>query len=589
MAPKPADNFPVSLPRTLRSQVQANSAPTLPRPPVTPTPSRRTPAQVQKDKEDEKVKKREEARSKQLAIVKAAENENRLLENQRANDETADHPVDSSTPVRKVTRPRPQQDASTSVDAMDIDNLAADDSEDPSEYEDNIMLSDDDEDLIPERRRKKGEARQVMEELKQYTAVESSGTSNKRDRSSSLDTMNQLAAKKSKGKKAQHPSGLRKGWNAPLSTSERNQNTRQSTHASSHSKEETPPSAPAEDPNQEALGGISDDEEGESSERAKISVGEKPARFDFMKKQSSSAAVTVVASPKPQGHTRVVETTSVPEFLKPSTAAGIISQRPVKKSDIKMSDIPRHLALNFTHLFLPKTYQLIANNYNPWYQIQASEICDIFGEVFPSEQALSEDMSLLGIVTKLTTNAISTFRNKFASQALKTLENTVLPALPLIPGSDRESVQREWVQWALSGEESKRVFYYREYEELEPNQDTGHSEVQVRRTCKRALGFYETGQKVMPGRPLMDFSKSNWGDNQQTYEGKVVPVQPTTKVAKVVKAIDRLKDAQKLKGNITQAAIAESKTRRQAQIAPTLDEMLDDGLESDIELVDDDL
>ncbi|RXW17276.1 hypothetical protein EST38_g8580 [Candolleomyces aberdarensis] len=35
----------------------------------------------------------------------------------------------------------------------------------------------------------------------------------------------------------------------------------------------------------------------------------------------------------------------------------------------------------------------------------------------------------------------------------------------------------------------------------------------------------------------MDFSKSNWGNNQQTYKGKVVPVQPTTKVAKVVKAI----------------------------------------------------
>ncbi|KAJ2923677.1 hypothetical protein H1R20_g13412, partial [Candolleomyces eurysporus] len=579
MAPKPADTFPVSLPQTLRSQVQANSAPTLPRLPVTQTPSRRTPAQVQKEKEGEKVKKREEARSKQLAIVKAAENENRLLKSQRANDERADHPVDSLTPARKVTRPRPQQDTSTSVDAMDIDNPAAD--EDPSEYEDNNMLSDNDEDLIPERRRKK----------------ESSGMSNKRDRSASLDTMNQLAAKKSKGKKAQYPSGLWKGWNASPSTSDQNQNIenfQQSTNAlaSRHSNEETPPSAPAEDPSQEALGGISDDEEGESSERAKISAEEKPARFRFMKKQSSSAAVTVVisqASPKPQGHARMVETTSVPEFLKPSTATSIISQRPVKKSDIKMSDIPRHLALNFTQLFLPKIYQLIANNYNPWYQIQASEICEIFSEVFPSEQSLSEDVSLLGIVAKLTTNAISTFRNKFANQALKTLENTVLPALPLIAGSDREGVQREWVQWALSGDESKRVFYYREYEELEPNEDAGQSGVHVRRICKQALGFYETGQKVMPGRPLMDFSKSNWGDNQQTYEGKVVPVQPTTKVAKVVKAIDRLKDAQKLKDNFIQAAITESKTRRQAQIAPTLDEMLDDGLESEIELVDDDL
>ncbi|RXW12418.1 hypothetical protein EST38_g13437 [Candolleomyces aberdarensis] len=584
MAPKLIDNPPLPLPRLLRSQVQANGTQATP-PPVAP--SRRTPAQVQKDKEQEKAKKREEARSKQLAIVKAAENENHLLEKQRANDVTADHPVGSSTPIQKVPRPRPQKGNSE---------------EDMSEYEDDENLAEDDDEIMPEKRRRRGEARQLIHELKQYTAVENSeftGTSNKRDRSASLDTMNQLAAKKAKGKKTQYPSGLRKGWNTPSSNSGHSGEAQQPTVGRSN-EHPSPTSdllvADSESPDNEALGGISDNEEGESSERAKIGAGEKPARFGFAKKQNSSAAV-VVASNKPQGHTRMIETTSVPEFLKPSSAASIVYQRSVKKSNIKMSDIPRHLAVNFTQLFLPKMYQLIANNYNPWYQVQPINISNTFGEAFPNETLLSENASMMGIVSKLTANAISNFRNKFANQALKTLENVVFPALPVVAGSDREAVQREWVQWALSGEESNRVFYYREYEELDLDEsvgalesDSGQRKVQIRRTCKRALGFYETGRKVMPGRPLMDFSKSNWGDNQQTFEGKVVSVQPTTKVAKVVKAIDRSKDPQKLKDNIVQAAFTESKTRRQGVVAPALnDELFDEDAGSDIELIDDDI
>jgi hypothetical protein len=64
-------------------------------------------------------------------------------------------------------------------------------------------------------------------------------------------------------------------------------------------------------------------------------------------------------------------------------------------------------------------------------------------------------------------------RNKFATQALKTLENVVLPSLPDVKGIDRHDIYREWVEWSLTGLVYDRVFYYQTYEELDDEHDVG--------------------------------------------------------------------------------------------------------------------
>ena len=106
MAPKATPSGPktpqVSVPRNLRARP--------PPPPTQPKPVRRTPAQVQEEKAQQKAKQRDKVKAQQAAIVRVAEDESRQLSKQRIEDLEANNPGanSESTPARKVPRPRPQ-------------------------------------------------------------------------------------------------------------------------------------------------------------------------------------------------------------------------------------------------------------------------------------------------------------------------------------------------------------------------------------------------------------------------------------------------------------------------------------------------
>lgn len=110
---------------------------------------------------------------------------------------------------------------------------------------------------------------------------------------------------------------------------------------------------------------------------------------------------TQQASSKPSGHAAVAETTSVPEFITPATATSIVTARNVKKSDIKLTDIPREMAVPFNRIFLPRVYQLIAHSSQPWDSAQDSDIQDIFNEIFKERESLSDDPTMKAILSKL--------------------------------------------------------------------------------------------------------------------------------------------------------------------------------------------
>ncbi|RXW16190.1 hypothetical protein EST38_g9666 [Candolleomyces aberdarensis] len=592
MAPKATSSTPktplVSIPRNLRTR----PAP----PPTQPKPVRRTPAQVQEEKAREKATKRNEVKIQQAAIVQAAENESRQLEKQRNDDLVANNPgADSeSTPVRKVARPRPQPSANLE-DPMDIDEpkLQVEREEHISEYEADQASSDSSEDFQPEKRRGKGQSRQVIDELKQYSIEPSTPTplsKSKRNRSES-DTSRVPTAKKQKGKKRPPvPSGLREGWEAQAAS--RTSNGHAQIRDNDAKSQPPPTTSPSDDQEQESevIGGISDNEADESKERAQISSSARPARFHFVSKQGSSALV-VVASSKPSGHAAVAETTSVPEFITPAVATSIVTARIVKKSDIKLTDIPQDMAVLFNQIFLPRVYQFIAHSSKPWDPAKDSDIEEIFKETFPECKSLSDDPTMKAIISKLTANSVSNLRNKFATQALRTLENVVLRSLPDVEGFNRHDIYKEWVNWSLTGSVHDQVFYYQTYEELDDENDVAVAEPakKVYRGCKRALSFYETGSKLIPPGIQGHFSKYNWADREEQREGKRFTIKTTSSLIKVARKLN-LPEKRDLKEKIVAAARAECKSRSgcYGYSHDNIGEAEGDDSDSDFDLMDDD-
>ncbi|RXW19000.1 hypothetical protein EST38_g6844 [Candolleomyces aberdarensis] len=501
MAPKSSNSTTaVPLPQTLQE-----------RPPAAPQPAPacQTSAQVKKDKEEQKAKKQNQVKAQQLAIMHAAETENRLLAKERTDDENADNPDASrSKPVpRRVMRPRPlPQQSATQEDGMDVDevNSVGSGYEEPSECksdEPDKVPSDDDE-FKPERHRKKGEVRQLINELKQYGTVD-----------------------------------LKPIMNAKNVTE-----------------------GPSDNVDADIPGGISDDKAAEFTERSKIPATEKPARFDFVKKHASAAAV-VVASASPQTHAQVTDTTLVPTFIKPLTANAILVQCQ-KKADIKTTNIPKDI---------PQ-----------------------FNEVFPHRKpTLSDDPTTMEIVLELTSSAVATFRNKFANQALKTLENVILSAIPTVLGVDWAMAWGQWVRWALSGEEHCRVFFYQEYKEVDVDDDANahcatptdpqqEKEVRIRRIglfqsiiILSTLAVYYTSISTLPAEnqcrnfPIgalilaiqaIECANGHWDSMRP---GGVV---------RIIKGIDHLKDPKKMKNNIMAAAVAEAKLCCQYTTLPAIND-----------------
>ena len=96
--------------------------------------------------------------------------------------------------------------------------------------------------------------------------------------------------------------------------------------------------------------------------------------------------------------------------------------------------------------------------------------------------------------------------------------------------------------------------------------------------------MWTTGEEVKPPRPWGDYSKANWGDHNETREGKIMPVLTTTNLIRVV---EKLKDRQWEK--IIDAAIHASKVKKETIRAPDLEEAsMPTSSAEPFELVDDD-
>ncbi|KAG2005397.1 hypothetical protein CC2G_001803 [Coprinopsis cinerea AmutBmut pab1-1] len=606
----------ISLPRQLRSQQSQSTERELrPRPAKpetsTPAPTRRSSEQVQQDRAAAHAERRTEVRQQQEAIAQAAANEHQKLRKQRADDKSASNPpLDPDVPAVKERRLRPNEPEDD--DLMDVDRFG----DGGSDYQDSgsNYMSDDDEidDLSPEKRRK-GEARLVMDQLKAFHDDEESEGGTKRRRSDSNATT-QRPAKKAK-----------KGFN--VNAGLRNWNGSGSDHSSSMDySSEGPSNPPTSDPvtdetNEFGDGAFSDNEEGESRERAQIKEGAKPL-YRFVAKHPASARVV----PPPQNNVNIKNTESVAEFMPPSSAQVLLVSR-LNRSDITKSHLPQDLRNAFDNIFVPLILQDIGHGKDPWVSVEDNQIETTFANVFPTRKPLAEDPTLLTIFSKLTAEAVSQWRNKFANQATKTLESAIFEALP--QGDSVSDARKTYVNWALSGKDHERVFYYRVYEEqpddVDDAQENGAQSKKLFRAglfqsvlissvlsvhyaslttlpqnrrskefpsaalimaiqaCKRALTFYETGEKVIPGRPYSDFSRGNWGDHEEIREGRRVMVYTTSKLYKVVSKL-----TEPMKKKISDAAIAllpekrrSSATTRSAPPIANQDE------DSDFDLVDD--
>jgi hypothetical protein len=98
---------------------------------------------------------------------------------------------------------------------------------------------------------------------------------------------------------------------------------------------------------------------------------------------------------------------------------------------------------------------------------------------------------------------------------------------------------------------------------------------------KRGLNYSQTGELIVPKRPLGDFSKSNWGDHVEYREGQQVTVNSTSNLTKVV---DKLSPAKWDK--IVTTALDASAIRENSKTTPDGD--ADQPADEDFELVDHD-
>ncbi|KAF8055369.1 hypothetical protein FPV67DRAFT_847055 [Lyophyllum atratum] len=353
----------------------------------------------------------------------------------------------------------------------------------------------------------------------------------------------------------------------------------------------------------EDMGGISDDV-GENAERQGLKDTVKPT------------------FPKVKLLAKVEPTTSVAEYVPPSTAAIKLK----KKQDIRAKeDLPAHLKYAFEGRFLPRLREILGIT-RAWERPEEAEVRDLWNEVFPEEE-LSGWLEV--VVKKLVENNISNWRAKIAATALDAFKKNIIPALP---DQTSEGIS-EWCDWALSGNYKKRPFYYQTYEEEELGVEEGaEPEIIVRasgmflhplilatlsyhyssisqihasarseerpegalvtaiQASQRAISRWaRSGTFLNVERPFGDFSKDNWGDNP-TRLVKNFPHLPAVVLAEPNATSNLTRVVKKLNDNQWDRIIngAISAIRRQKTItvqAPIVEAVPDP--ESDFELQDD--
>ena len=165
-------------------------------------------------------------------------------------------------------------------------------------------------------------------------------------------------------------------------------------------------------------GGITDDA-GETAEHKNLSG--KPQRLKRLKSfygGKSKALETgiiisihllppltalTISGPPLQIHAlaRIVTTTSVPTFIKPSASSHAAASHVWrKKGDIRLSDLPHHLQADFADKFTPHLYELFGT-LSAWEQPTENDIWMLWKKIFPRESSLDFGTTMGVIVLKL--------------------------------------------------------------------------------------------------------------------------------------------------------------------------------------------
>jgi hypothetical protein len=98
---------------------------------------------------------------------------------------------------------------------------------------------------------------------------------------------------------------------------------------------------------------------------------------------------------------RIVPTTSVSTFIKPSTSSHAAEAHMWrKKGDIRLNDLPTHIQSRFTTTFAPYLYEHFGT-LAAWEQPTNADIQGLWTNVFPQERSLNPRTKEGTIVNKL--------------------------------------------------------------------------------------------------------------------------------------------------------------------------------------------
>ncbi|KAJ7880207.1 hypothetical protein B0H13DRAFT_1891845 [Mycena leptocephala] len=305
------------------------------------------------------------------------------------------------------------------------------------------------------------------------------------------------------------------------------------------------------------------------------------------------------------------------------------SGKKIKRSEIRLRDLPSELQGYFGKLFTPELIRYVAR-LRPWQIVEPEEVAEIWDPLFP-ENELALDVDLQTKVLKLADDRITSYHHMFSTTELKALDEVYANQ-----GAKTPEARANAVECLLEGDDKCRAFYYWDYADKEGNvilkglfsRSPHHSRARCplrspntpieypdttefpetplvytiqavhmlscpfssswdAEVCqaKRALNYNETGEYLVPPNRLGDFPKANWDDKMEYREGKSVMVNTTSGLVAIVRKLEEKPD---LCRKIVKAAIeaALPKKRQRSHKIEVID--VDAIAAADFELVDND-
>ncbi|KAJ7837315.1 hypothetical protein B0H13DRAFT_2677899 [Mycena leptocephala] len=479
---------------------------------------KRTAEEMKKLRQEASARKAEAAENRKAGIAKAATVEVRQEVEDRANDRDGNNPP--PTTMQKVLRPRPEQTTEPENENSGNDGDVIDPCSSGPGSSDEFQLDGNDAEL---------DLSEDEEAIDKGRGRKTKVTGTKKQKGSMRNAVAEARAKIS----------------APDSTAD----AQDRTSVGLSENESVPPSEYQD--SSEGLGGIGSDiddgdEAGWARERDKEKVGR---GLGNLSKINSLAGIVDTDAPG----------------LVPLRSAK--SKDKIKKSDIRLRDLPSELQADFGKLFTPALIRYVSL-LPPWQNVDWEEVAEIWDGLFPDEE-LAKDLNLRTIVVKLADDKITAYRNSFSSTEVKALDELYAQEEAKTP-----EARADVVACLLEGNDTNRAFYYREYADKEGNviqkglfqshlitrglashyaairsptapvEDPETTEfpetplVYTIQAAKRALNYSVTGELVVPGQRLGEFSKANWGDKVEFREGRPITVNTTSSLVTVVRKLE---------------------------------------------------